>query len=310
MHKFSLKNLLKILIPTLILFFLFYTIVSNWYSVKDNLLTVNVFNLIIPLTILMVTFLGGAFFWQKILSDFNLKIPYFETLRIFTVSNFGRFIPGVVVHYLARVYMSKKIGIGVKQSAMTVVLEAYYTLVGAILIGGLGLSILADLINFSKEFFLFLYLLIVLITLFLPPRILLTSVSKLPFLKKIDIKIARFNYKKHLFLCLLSAVLFILNGIAFYSLSFNFYGLDVKYLPVIVGLFSLSWITGFLTPVAPGGLGVSDLSFVFLLSPFYTFPEASFLVVLYRIGLLAAEGLVFMTVLAFSKAELFSIKSK
>src|SRR3989344_561774 len=309
MKNSLLKNLLKIIVPSAILVFLFYSVIKSWSLLKENLIAGNPFILISALAVLVITFLGGALFWQKILSNFGINIKFLEALRIFTISNFGRFVPGIVVHYLARIYMSKKIGIGVKKSAMTVVLEAYYTLTGAVIIGGLGISSFAKLINLPKEILLTIYFILVIIIFVIPPMKIIGYVSRIPFFdKKIKFSSVHFNYKRHFFLCIFSAGLFLLNGIAFYFLSLNFFGLDFRYFWEVSGLFALSWITGFLTPVAPGGLGVSDLSFVFLLSPLYTLPQASFLVVLYRIGLLLAEGLVFLAVMSFSKAEILGNK--
>lgn len=299
MKKDQAKTILKVIIPSIILLFLTITIFKSWSEIKDQFVPASPIFFVGAFFSLIITFLGGAFFWKSILSSLNFPVPYFEALRIFTISNFGRFVPGVIVHYLARIYMSKKIGLSIKQGSITVILEAYYTLSGAYIVGLLGIASLLKLINFPPGL-LFIYILVAVLILTVPLRII---IPRIPFLEKKIPEMIKIDYSGHFFLNLVSVALFMLNGLAFYLLCFSFFGLDFGQIWLITGLFALSWITGFITPVAPGGLGVSDLSFVFLLSPFYTLPQASFLVIIYRIILLAAEGFVFIAVLAASKAR-------
>ena len=44
--------------------------------------------------------------------------------------------------------------------------------------------------------------------------------------------------------------------------------LDPALLKVSIGVFSLSWLAGFLTPFSPGGVGVRESAIVLLLTPF------------------------------------------
>lgn len=308
------NKILKILAPVLILFFLIGIILKNWSVVQNQINEANFFFLFLSLLILILTHFGGAYFWQKILQHLSVDIPYKECLRVFIISNFGRFIPGIVLHYVARVYLSKSIGIGVKQSLASVFLEAYYTLAGAVIIGLMAIPTLVNFFPqtilklpfFFSEFELF-FLAIVLVGLiiFLPPQRVFAMVAKAPFIGSKIPKIAfRKNFREHLWIILISSTSFFLNGLAFYFLSSAFVSNPLSRLPDLSGLFSVAWIIGFLTPVAPGGLGISDLSFAFLLSAFYDFSLASFLVVLSRLGLLISEGLVFIFVVKLTHFDL------
>lgn len=308
------NKILKILAPVLILSFLTGIIIKNWSVVQNQITEANFFFLFLSLFILTLTHFGGAYFWQKILQNLSVGIPYKECLRVFIISNFGRFIPGIVLHYVARAYLSKNIGIGVKDSLASVFLEAYYTLAGAIVIGTFALSVLVRLftqtllkLSFSiSEFELVLLALAILsLIFFLPPKNVFAAVVKIPFIGNKMPQISfRKNFSEHLWMIIVSSILFFLNGVAFYFLSAAFIQTPINRVFELSGLFASSWIVGFLTPVAPGGLGVSDLSFAYTLSSFYNFSLASFLAMVFRFGLLLSEGLVFIFVVKLSNFNL------
>ena len=305
MKLIIIQLIFKILLPLVILTFLVSTVINNWVIVRTQLILADPYSITLILVMLMITYVGGAYLWRMILEGLGAYLTYFQALKIFTVSNFGRFIPGVAIHYFIRVYMSKRIGLKVKDSALAVILEAYYTLAGAVFAGFFACPVVADLIRIPIQGVYLMYSILLLYILLVKPDLLLKFLLNIKFVRrKITGKIVIFSYQKHFLLCLVSTILFVFNGVAFYFLGHSFFNLDISNLFFITGLFALSWILGFLTPVAPGGLGVSDLSFAFLLSTIFSFAQASFLVILYRMGLLISEGLVFLIVFIFFRADL------
>jgi len=290
------KNFIKISVPILIFLFLTWRIGQNWQLIEDRVFSVNFPLFILALVVLVMTHVGGSFFWHKILLILSLKIPFKESFRIFVISNFGRFIPGVILHYAARVYLGKKIGLGVKEGILSVFLEAYYTFAGGVIVSILALPILSNFI--SLIWLLPISLTLIFLILVLPPRTIFDLASKIPILgKKIPIAGFQVKYWEHYFLIGISAGLFLLNGMAFFLLASTFIENPFSRIFTLTGLFSSAWLVGFLTPVAPGGLGVTDLSFAYLLTTYYNFPLASFLAVAYRFGLLVTEGVVFLFVI-------------
>lgn len=295
------QKVLRLIIPISILLFLAWTITVNWPSVKKQLILTNPLLLAASILTLTITHLGGAYLWYRILKIISVKISFKEAFRIFIVSNFGRFIPGVVMHYIARVYLGKTIGLSVAHGTSSVFLEAYYTLVGAIVIGMLSLPVISKLVveRLQVNIWLFLILVAVILILILavPVRRIFMLLVKVPYLGKyVPVMGLKENFKEHLVLIGISSLLFLLYGIAFYFLSSSFADNPLQRVIDLSGLISVAWITGFLTPVSPGGLGVSDLSLAFLLTPFYSFSLASFLVIIFRLSLFIAEGLIFLLV--------------
>lgn len=288
------KSHFKLVLPILIIIFLVWTVLHSWSSLEGKLISANYLYLFLSLIILVGAQVGAAYLWYKLLP--RGKISFRESFRIFVFSNFGRFIPGVVLHYLARVYLAKKSGIGVKEVILSVFLEAYYSLLGSAIVSLLAISYVKKYLPFS-QFIIIIFVVAILFVFLLSPTKVLSIARKISFMKnKIPTFEVSLSYKTHIALTIWTVFLFLLNGISFYLISRAFGQVPISNLAVFTGLFSASWIVGFLTPVAPGGLGVTDLSFAYLLLPFFDFSEASFLSLLFRFGFIMSEGIVFLLV--------------
>src|SRR3989344_3027767 len=295
------KSYLKLFIPILILSFLVWTTLRSWSSIEGKLASANYLYLFLSLGVLVVAQVGAAYLWYRLLP--KGKISFRQSFPIFVISNFGRFIPGIVLHYAARVYLAKKKGIDVKDVALSVVLEVYYSLLGSAVVSLLAISYVNKYLPFS-QFISIIFIVVILSVFFLSPVKVLSIARKMPFVgNKIPTFEVHLPYKIHIVLAIWTAFLFLLNGAAFYLISRAFDNIPISNLYVFAGLFSASWIVGFLTPVAPGGLGVTDLSFAYLLLPFYSFSEASFLSLLFRFGFIMSEGIVFLLVSLFNGRE-------
>lgn len=303
------QRIVKALISLTILFFLVWTIFNNGSLVWNKIAAANPIFICLSVFFLGLTYLGGACLWFMILKGFSKKIEFKEVFRIFIVSNFGRFLPGVALHYVARIYLSKSLGLSVPERISAVVLEAYYTLIGGTIVAMLALPIA---VRFTAlPWLLYLVAVVLLAVIFIaPPRLAFLLTSKIPILgKHIPIVSGEGRASKnHLKLIGISILLFIIYGAALNILIFAFAGGSFNYLSEITGLLSASWVVGFLTPIAPGGLGVSDLSFAFMLQYFYNFTFASFIAVTFRFLLFAAEGIMFLLVLKLSNFDIVNFK--
>lgn len=295
------KKILKLTVPLLIISFLLFIVIKNWQSVDFDIKKINFSFLFLALVTLVFANIGGAIFWKSLLSFFSFELSFKQALRIFTISNFGRFLPGVAIHYFARIYLSKSSGLSLAKSTSTIILELYYTFCGGLITSLFSLNFLLSRFNLLSNFY-YLIILGFVVFLILNPRKIFLYIRKIPFFNKKVPEIQNLSFNNHLKLLLFSSFLFLLNGFAFYLL-FLAINNSISFL-LISGLFSLTWLIGFLTPLAPGGLGVSDLSLAFLLSSSYSLPLASFLTVMYRVLLICSELLVFLIVMILNNFNL------
>ncbi len=302
------QKIFKLLIPISVLLFLVWTISKNGPLVWGQISTANLVVVLISMGFLSLTYLGGAFLWFLILKDFSKQVKFGEVFRIFIVSNFGRFLPGVALHYIARIYLSKSLGLKVSDRVSAVVLEAYYTLAGGIIVSLLALPIAVEFV--AAPWLLYpaaagLLIIIILAS----PRVAFLLASKLPFVgKHIPTKAGKTSTLHHVKLIGISVGLFLIYSLAFNILVSAFTGNSFSRLSETAGLLSASWVIGFLTPIAPGGLGVSDLSFAFMLQYFYNLSFASFIALTFRFLLFVVEGIMFVLVLKLSNFDLLNFK--
>jgi len=95
--------------------------------------------------------------------------------------------------------------------------------------------------------------------------------------------------------CMLLLVLsFLANGLGLALLGEGMLGTGLDRLVLIVGVFAIAWLAGFVVPGAPGGLGVREAILVAGLSPVYGEPTALALTVASRLCFIVGDGLAFV----------------
>lgn len=77
--------------------------------------------------------------------------------------------------------------------------------------------------------------------------------------------------------------------------------LDFSLLPVFIGMFSLSWLLGYITLLAPAGLGVTEMSLTALLSLYIPFSLAAVLAIAFRVALVGTEIMFLLVAFLFVK---------
>ncbi len=86
------------------------------------------------------------------------------------------------------------------------------------------------------------------------------------------------------------AAMWFVMGASFYALLVaTDPHLDLALLKVAIGVSTLSWLAGFLSPFSPGGIGVREAAIVLMLSPFMDGPQVVVVALLTRLLSLAVE---------------------
>jgi glycosyltransferase 2 family protein len=66
----------------------------------------------------------------------------------------------------------------------------------------------------------------------------------------------------------------LIQGAAFFALVRSLYPVEFRLLPGIIGAYNGAWAAGFLSVIAPGGLGVREGALTMMLGPYITVPVA------------------------------------
>ncbi len=91
------------------------------------------------------------------------------------------------------------------------------------------------------------------------------------------------SIKANVIIFTLFILTWLLGGISTYFLFASVYSLDITQLPAIVGIVSLSWVVGFVSFIAPSGLGFREATMTFLLAFIVPAPIAALLAIVARL---------------------------
>lgn len=285
----KLKTFLSWTFVILTLGFLFYALYTNWQELQTYTFSLSWRTFLFSYLFLFVHFVLVAVAWALLVRALKKPgIPIIQAVRIRTISDFARFVPGKIWLIVARVQLSKKFNIPAEIIAVSALMEEY-------------LNVFSTLLVFIAVFFLvthetltryawYLFFLLPIPFLLLHPRFFqpfLTYVAKL--LKRPSL---RFHVEYGYLLSLLSVffVAWVILGIGFYLMATSVYPLALSSLLPLMGVFAISWAAGFLIIFLPGGLGWREAVLSYLLSFFIPLPIAIILSLLSRVWLVSGEA--------------------
>ncbi len=285
------KNLIKILGNILAILAIVFVIQRFFefdidYSVLFNIKSI-CFILIFSLLYAFSVFLAGLP-WKKFIYVFTgCDIPFSEVTKVWSKSNVLKYLPGNVFQYIGR----NQIAVTHKLDHLLVVcctiLEILFNIFGFLIVGVIlyfpGFMVYWN--EYFKEFIsdnLYIIALLIVFIVFITFFILKFSVKYTNVIKNIfntkNIKIYIFSALYYICVSLYSSLIYI--GVLIFILDLNFLLSDLL---IIMGAFSLSWIVGFITPGAPGGIGVRELALSLILAQLFNMEVLMFGIVIYRI---------------------------
>lgn len=299
----SLKTLIRkffsIAFPLISLGFFIYYAFTNFNTIpalKYNFQSVSIgFSTIF--FILFNIFLGGAI-WQLLLRDHGINISTKSAQVIFSVSQFGKYLPGNVGQHVGRVIMAKENGIPLSITLNTIFVEILWntgiagglSLLALVLLGAgknLGHPTMPSPLSLAT---------LVLLLLSTPWLIIGCLNRFLPTLAKRFTggeKIISPRLKTALIVAALFLLCFITMGLILKLQAQFFFGVAEGNLFELACLFSLAWLAGYIAPGAPGGLGVREAMMALLLTPILGAGTAVGLGVTLRVTTTAGDALAF-----------------
>jgi uncharacterized membrane protein YbhN (UPF0104 family) len=208
-----------------------------------------------------------AFAWRSILEFLHKKsLPFGEILKIYMKTFIARYIPGNIFHFVGRQLLGNKLGINHAVLALSSILESFMLLiVGSIFIltgffqNFFNISIL-DRIDINNK-----------------KLLLLVAggcfIAVIYFIYKNRLKeiFGSFSIRRMGFwvkMCLFYSLFLFINGVILFCIFSFMLKTDLKIdnLPIIICAQVFAWMGGFITPGAPGGLGIREALLAITLS--------------------------------------------
>ena len=227
-------------------------ITGQWKSVSSTRIESGGW-FVLSMAIYAISHLSTPLAWPYALRVVGGTIAVKEALKIGLVAQVGKYLPGNVAHFVGRAALGKSVGVKLQASAISTAVEIACALLAVTL---LAPGILAGAALGARERS-------ALWAIILVSTFVVAAVIFLRARWRVDMTAAVRNFLSAS-LCL--AVSLFLSGSSAYALLISI-GAEPPHLLHVTGGFALAWVTGFLTPGAPGGLGVRETVFVALLGP-------------------------------------------
>ncbi|MBC7822934.1 MAG: flippase-like domain-containing protein [Candidatus Parcubacteria bacterium] len=264
-----LKASLRWLILGLVLFFLAKTLKDHWQEVAAiRVDAVGYAGLTIALGVTLLAHIFAGWVWSWILQLLNQPVTAAWSVKIYLQTNLAKYLPGNIWHFYGRISAAAKTGIPTEIAIVSVLLEPLLMVVAALLITLIGVQQIAALYGWVAQILVVVALVAVLAI--VHPRFLNPLIGYLAKLKQkasgssqaITVPMKRYPIQP-----LLGELGFLgLRGIGFILTFGAIVPLSPDQFPAVMGAFALAWLTGFVIPGLPGGIGVFEAVAIALLS--------------------------------------------
>jgi uncharacterized membrane protein YbhN (UPF0104 family) len=301
MNKKKYKILLNIfgyLVVIICFIFIYQTFKNIDFSViKDRINYFWILNIIIFAFIYSILFQFQGITWNIIVEVISeRKNNLLEILSIYSTANIAKYIPGNIFVFVARHIILRRYGISdirlilinLTEMACFFGMSIFVSMLGVIS----GIIKIPDYIfNNINIYFLIIGSIVVLIFL-LVLFIIYNKRAIKEFIKILNFK----NIIKMSSNLTLYFLYFVLYGLLNAYIFKVFLHIDISFndIIVIISIFTISWVLGYIVPGASGGIGVRESILIILLSSYFDKPEVLVFVVLSRIITLLGEILSFV----------------
>ena len=242
--------------------------------------------------------------WRSLLIFVHKSpIPFVDVSIVYFQSAMAKYIPSNVMHYAARHYMCKRFGLSQKDIFLSNVLEITLVLMAAIfLISGF---IFFDIVTLPKVLAQNQSLIRKLILIFIVGVLITLAILIYKQTRKVRSGGAVF-LSKVILAYVLDLVFLLVAGLV---LSFLFWSIGAnaafsrEKTSLFVFCYICSWTIGFVTPGAPGGLGVREAIMVMILGPQIGADMAIIGAIFFRLSTVSGEffGYLFSRCLQFQQ---------
>ncbi|MCZ7567183.1 MAG: lysylphosphatidylglycerol synthase domain-containing protein [Ardenticatenaceae bacterium] len=244
---------------------------------------------------LLLALLGAAAYvilqavtWREIVAGLVFRLSRLTSLRLWTITNFARYLPGSMWHLVGRVYLGKDAGVNRTTGALSVLLEQGLQLLAAILLFVLTLPFWPG--GTVATHFAWLIAVVPLGLIAIHPRLffpLLNAGLRLVGREPVP---APLRYRDLLGYLALYLVTHAANALAL-VFAVRALGGAWQTMPAVVGAGMLAWTIGVISLLTPGGLGLREGLVTLVLSPLVGVDVAAMGAVLWRAANILTEAL-------------------
>ena len=207
----------------------------------------------------------NAIAWENIVIWFGKTKNKNNLISFYLLTNVLKYVPGGIWHFFERYNFLKDIS-NPQLAFYSTLIEPYFMLCASFFLASVG-------IIFSPFYFLLIVPLV-----FLNKKLIYLILQRLEILKgktisSLKIKNVKYRFKERIKIisffplrAFLIEILFVLSKFIGFIICFNIFNLGNQYnIFYLLVTFCLSWSIGLIVPTAPGGVGVFEACFLFII---------------------------------------------
>lgn len=289
---FSWRRLLTFLVVAVAFGFLYHTAATNWaelrafeWRVRGGLLLASV-----AAHVAVLTF--GVWIWSLVLGYFGQeRRPFPALLRVWSLSNVARYIPGGVWQFLAAAQLSRDAGVAGVLALTSMIVHVLLSLLAALTVTALTIPAEA-LIPGLGAGWPWRAVIVVLAVLAVHPAILNGALRLVPRVLHREVLVWRGSWGSGIVLLLLANASWLLYGAAYTLFVAALTPIGLSALLPLTAVNALSFTAGALAVPAPGGIGVKESAMTLLLAPHLPAGVAAVVSLAARLWSIVAEVLL------------------
>ena len=233
--------------------------------------------------------------WWYMVRARNIGLPFSEALRITSLSQLGKYLPGGFWQPLGWVGLARDAGVGLAEGSLTIAMTLLLTVAAALVVGPV-------LLVASRAAGAFVWLLLVVPAALaaLHPRVLSRLLSLAARItRRPALQMQPVSFGTVAVGLALALPVWLIHGSALVVTAAGL-GFHVSW-TLLVGAFAVAWAVGFLAIPVPGGLGVREAVLLLLLRVSLTSAQAIALAVVFRLAFIVAEGAMTLVAMAIPR---------
>jgi uncharacterized membrane protein YbhN (UPF0104 family) len=254
------RNLFKVaqwVFAAVVLFFAARSLLTQWTKVESRLTHIQFgWEWILAATALvLVTYALLIEGWRRVLEAWDSHLPFMDAARIWFLSNLGKYVPGNIWSLTAMGVMAKRRGLSaIAAAGSSVVMQTVSLATGTAIVMVTGAKLLGQPLLVGVA------VLLLLVILLSAPRFLPPLAQRIGDLIGREIAPPSVPATSIWTAAVASALSWLFYGIAFQLFVRGLLGAAPGELSSYIAVYTAAYILGFISPIAPAGLGVREFT--------------------------------------------------
>ena len=267
-----------------------WAVVKEWDAVTDALRSLTWQTVVLAGLAATIALGVNGLSWRAVMVSVGLVTSVPSALRVFLLSQVGKYVPGSVWPVLAQAEFARDHGVSRARAMTGSIVAMVVGVVTAAIVGVVGIALTVP--DAVAKYWWILPVAVALVTTLTPP--VLRRLVALAFrLTKRTEEPAHVSGGALLVSAAWSVLMWLLLGLQAYLLLREIAPGPKSNYVIATGAFALAWLVGFLVVIAPAGAGAREAALVVLLGSVATGPQALSLALVSRFLMTAADAIGF-----------------